>query len=122
VLQNLLANAIKYSPAGSTVVVCVEDLGASARVSVADQGVGIAPDVLPLIFDRFFRTNDTVTRARGLGLGLYISKMLVEAQQGQIWIDSEPEKGTTVTFALPREGRAADLKPISDQSAENPPR
>ena len=105
VLHNLVANAIKYSPSGGEVRVRVEDLGQQARVSVADQGIGIAADALPRLFDRFYRTEAAAASGTtGLGVGLYIAKSLVEAHGGQIWADSGGEgHGTTFTFTLPYE-------------------
>lgn len=102
VLQNLLANATKYAPDGGAIVVRVEDRGCEVQVSVADQGPGIAPDALPNLFARFFRTPEArASGAEGLGLGLYISRTLVEAHGGRIWAESTPGEGSTFTFALP---------------------
>jgi PAS domain S-box-containing protein len=103
VLQNLLANAMKYAPDGGAIVVRVEELECEARVSVTDEGPGIAPDALPNLFGRFFRTAEArASGAEGLGLGLYISRTLVEAHGGRIWAESTPGQGSTFTFALPR--------------------
>ena len=99
VLQNLLGNALKHAPAGGRVEVRVETDGAEARVSVRDEGPGIAPEHLPHLFERFYRAD--ATGAGGLGLGLYISRMLVEAHGGRIWAESEPGAGSTFTVALP---------------------
>jgi signal transduction histidine kinase len=102
VLWNLLANAAKYGPAGGEVTVRVEDLGAGARVAVADEGPGIPPEDLPRVFDRFYRTPAAEGGgARGLGLRLYISKALVEAHGGRIWAESRPGGGSTFAFTLP---------------------
>lgn len=104
VLQNLLANALKYAPAGGavTVGVDVEDGGRAARVWVQDEGGGIPTEAQPRLFERFYRTADAVASgAPGLGLGLAISKALVEAHGGQIWVDSQPGAGSTFTFTLP---------------------
>jgi signal transduction histidine kinase len=100
VLQNLLLNAIKYSP-GGPVTVRVNDLGAEARVAVRDRGPGIPPEALPRLFDRFFRAQAGTSRIQGLGLGLYISKALVEAHDGQITVTSRLGRGTTFTLTLP---------------------
>ena len=104
-LQNLQTNAIKYTPCGGEVRVRVEDLGRQARVSVADQGIGIAPAALLRLFGRFYRTEAAAASgATGLGVGLYIAKSLVEAHGGQIWVESGGEgHGTTFTFTLPYE-------------------
>ncbi len=100
VLQNLIGNAVKYSPEGSEVVVVVSAEDAEARLSVADRGIGVAPEHLPRLFDRFYRADATGAPA-GLGLGLYISRMLVEAHGGRIWAESAPGEGSTFTVALP---------------------
>ncbi|MCC6174871.1 MAG: PAS domain S-box protein [Chloroflexi bacterium] len=101
VLDNLLSNAAKYSPAGSEIVVAVEDVGLEARVSVKDQGAGIAADVLPHLFERFTRASTARSQARGLGLGLFITRGLVEGHGGRIWVESEPGVGSTFRFTLP---------------------
>ena len=105
VLLNLLTNAIKYSPAGGEIVVLVEDDPASrqASVSVRDNGMGIAPDVLPRLFSRFYRAEESLTAGEGLGLGLYISRSLVTAHGGRIWVDSTSDAGSTFSFTLPYE-------------------
>ena len=100
VLQNLLGNAVKYSPAGSEVAVRVSVEDGEARLSVADRGIGVARDQLPRLFERFYRAGVTGAPA-GLGLGLYISRMLVEAHGGRIWAQSAPGEGSTFTVALP---------------------
>jgi NtrC-family two-component system sensor histidine kinase KinB len=106
VLQNLLTNATKYSPDGGTIVVRVAGDGGEVRVSVADQGPGIAPEALPNLFRRFYRTAEAkISGAEGLGLGLYISRSLVEAHGGRIWAESIPGQGSTFTFTLPRADR-----------------
>lgn len=102
VLQNLLSNAIKYSPDGGDILLRVEDRGYEARVSVIDQGIGIIPDALPHLFGPFYRAEGALTLGvQGLGLGLYITKALIEAHGGEIWVDSEPGKGSTFIFTLP---------------------
>jgi PAS domain S-box-containing protein len=100
VLDNLLGNAVKYSPKGGEILVRVELAGAEARLSVSDQGSGVPADVLPHLFDRFYRGNHAASTT-GLGLGLYISRMLVEAHGGRIWAKSEPGAGSTFTISLP---------------------
>jgi signal transduction histidine kinase len=100
VLPNLLSNAIKYSPDGGEVLVRVEDLGQEARVSVSDRGVGIPSAELRRLLQRFSRT-EAATAGRARGLGLYISRALVEAHGGRIWAVSEVGRGSTFTFTLP---------------------
>jgi signal transduction histidine kinase len=104
VLDNLLGNAIKYSTHGGdiTVTVRVDARRGEARLTVADQGAGIPADILPHLFERFYRGQHASSEA-GLGLGLYISRMLIEAHGGRIWASSTPGVGSTFTIALPRE-------------------
>jgi PAS domain S-box-containing protein len=102
VLGNLLLNAIKYSGEGGDVRVQVKDMGNDVRVTVADSGMGIPPDALPRIFEPFYRaSNATDGSARGMGLGLPISKALVEAHGGEMWAESALGRGSTFTFTLP---------------------
>ena len=100
ILVNLISNALKYSPPGSEVVFAARRVGDEVEASVADQGTGIAPEDLPRLFDRFFRAHRD-RKAEGLGLGLYITRMLVEAQGGRIWVTSAVGKGSTFHFTLP---------------------
>jgi two-component system, OmpR family, phosphate regulon sensor histidine kinase PhoR len=101
VFANLLGNAVKYSPAGGEIVVRLQDLGQTVRASVSDQGAGIAADALPRIFDQFYRVAATANHVPGLGLGLHVSKTLVEAHGGSISVQSELGVGSTFTFELP---------------------
>ena len=102
VLDNLLSNAIKYAPEGGEVRVRVEADEREARVSVSDEGIGISPEVLPRVFDRFYRADAGIAANRkGLGLGLYISKALVEAHGGEIGAVPRVPRGSTFFFTLP---------------------
>jgi signal transduction histidine kinase len=98
VLANLLSNAIKFTGRGS-IAVRVESIGTEVRFSVADTGAGVEPDHLQSIFERFWQ----VTRGdrRGLGLGLFISRCIVEAHGGRIWAESALGRGSTFYFTLP---------------------
>ena len=90
VVWNLLSNALKFTPSGGRIEVRLERQTGFARIVVADTGVGIAPETLPAIFDRFRQADATTTRRhRGLGLGLAIAKHLVERHGGSIWADSD---------------------------------
>ncbi|MHB9026265.1 MAG: sensor histidine kinase [Armatimonadota bacterium] len=100
ILMNLLSNALKYSPPDSPVTVVVTLREPSIAVSVSDQGQGIDPEDLPLIFERFHRMH-TPRREESIGLGLYITRMLVEAHGGEISVESVPGQGSTFTFSLP---------------------
>ena len=98
VLINLLGNALKFTPAGGKVVVRAERLGDELRVSVSDTGEGIPSDKLEAIFERFLQvTHDR----RGVGLGLYISKCIVQGHGGRIWAESTIGEGSTFCFTLP---------------------
>jgi PAS domain S-box-containing protein len=100
VLTNLLSNALKYSDQATTVVLSACCVGSDVVVSVADRGAGINPDDLQHIFERYYRAGATSTR-EGLGLGLYISRMLVEAMGGRIWVESSVGHGSTFSITLP---------------------
>ncbi len=102
VLSNLLANAWQYSPEGGTVSVSVQPVGGFLQTDVSDTGIGIGPDDIGRIFDRFFRADHPIVQeAGGTGLGLSIVKMFVEMLGGAIWVKSEPGKGATFSFTLP---------------------
>ncbi len=103
VLGNILANAIRYAPSGSTVAVSVGPAGGEAMVSVRDRGPGIPPEDLPHIFERFYKV-DRSRNEEGSGLGLAIAKAIVEAHGGRIWAESTPGEGTTIRFTLPLKG------------------
>lgn len=104
-LSNLIGNAIKFSPAGGLVSVAVSPGEDGVLFAISDNGDGIQAEQLPHVFDRFFQIS-TATRLggrHGAGLGLPISRGIVEAHGGRIWIESEPGTGTTVRFILPSE-------------------
>jgi signal transduction histidine kinase len=105
VIVNLLSNALKFTPKGGRVVVRVEQVGADTRVSVADTGVGIAAEDIPLLFDKYEQARHRATRGeKGTGLGLYITRQLVELHGGEIRVESEVGRGSTFSFTLPIEG------------------
>jgi signal transduction histidine kinase len=102
VVVNLLSNADKYWPDGGTVEVRVAREQGHLQLSVADGGIGIPEEELAGLFAPFYRARDLGARAiRGTGLGLCLSKHLIEAHGGRIWVESQPGRGTTVTFAVP---------------------
>jgi signal transduction histidine kinase len=102
IVRNLVGNAIRYSPEGGPVRVRAERDGPSLRVSVADQGIGIPPDRIERIFEKFYRVDNELTRrVSGTGLGLAISRELVEAHDGRLWVESAPGQGSTFHFTLP---------------------
>jgi PAS domain S-box-containing protein len=102
VLGNLIENAVKYSPDGGEVYVTVRTEGDRIVTSVCDRGIGIPSDELALVFERFHRGRQvSSTNYGGLGLGLYITKQIVERHGGSIWVESREGLGTTFHFALP---------------------
>jgi signal transduction histidine kinase len=101
VIVNLLSNAVKFTPAGGTVDMQATQANGEVRVSVADTGPGIAREDHDRIFEEFQQTEAGVQQREGTGLGLALSKRLVELHGGQIWVDSEPGKGSTFSFTLP---------------------
>ena len=103
-LPNLLSNAIKYSPNGGQIEVSVEERGPDVLLAVRDDGAGIAPDLLPRLFDPFYRVERTARAARGLGLGLHITRSLVEAHGGRIHPERQGEgRGSTFPVFVPRQ-------------------
>ena len=101
ILMNLLTNALKYSDPGSPILVGLTRDDGEVVTRVSDRGRGIPQEELPTIFHRYGRARRVVRSSEGLGLGLYITKGLVEAHGGRIWVESEEGKGSTFSFALP---------------------
>ena len=102
VMSNLIANAWQYTPAGGTVAVSVHAVDGFLQTDVSDTGIGISPDDVGRIFDRFYRADHPIVQeAEGTGLGLSIVKMFVEMLGGEIWVESEPGEGTRFSFTLP---------------------
>jgi len=102
VLTNLIGNAIKFSEAAGTITVRARVEGPELVVSVQDEGIGIPSKALPRLFERFYQVDSSSTRQqRGTGLGLYISKQIVEAHGGRIWVKSKVGEGSTFSFAVP---------------------
>jgi signal transduction histidine kinase len=102
VISNLIANAIKFSPAGSAIRVSLQEDANQIRIAVEDHGIGIPQELAPKIFDMFTDAKRTGTAGEPpFGLGLAISKQIVEAHGGKIWFDSKPANGTTFFVELP---------------------
>lgn len=101
VLCNLLDNAVKYSPSGQPITISAEQQADMVAISVADRGVGIEPLEQELIFDKFYRGQSQRYRVSGTGMGLAISRAIVEAHHGDISVISQPERGSVFTFTLP---------------------
>lgn len=101
VFENLLSNAIKYSPPGSPIHIGGKAVEGNYRFSVTDQGIGMSPEQVARVFDKFYRADASNTAIGGLGLGMSIVRNIVEAHDGRIWVESEPGRGTKVQFMLP---------------------
>jgi signal transduction histidine kinase len=102
VLANLVINGIKFTPEHGSITIKISDRGKEIEVSVADTGVGISPQNIPSLFDRFSQFNRVYGPGdRGNGLGLAISKDIVEMHGGSIWVESTIRKGSVFTFSLP---------------------
>ncbi len=114
VLDNLLGNAQKFSPEGGTITLRAWREDSTVYVQVSDQGIGVPPDKLERIFERFYQVDSTAKRQYGgMGIGLALCKEIVERHHGRIWAESEgPGKGLTVSFTLPG---------VTDASAEKEP-
>lgn len=117
-LVNLLENAIRYNIQNGEVIVKADKMADKPfiAVSVKDTGIGIPPEDMPKLFNKFYRAeNATKLQTEGSGLGLYIAKGIVNSHGGEIWVDSELNRGTTVTFTLPTD---ANLIPKHEASTE----
>ncbi|MHB8136293.1 MAG: sensor histidine kinase [Anaerolineaceae bacterium] len=103
VLTNLIGNALQYTPTGGIVTISVSSAKEEVFFTITDTGIGISPEHLPMVFNRFYRTDKSRTRASGgSGIGLTIAQALVIAHQGRIWVESAGEgKGTSIYFTLP---------------------
>jgi signal transduction histidine kinase len=112
ILVNLLSNALKYSPAKAEVEVRAAAVERAVRISVADSGVGITPEDQAHLFERWFRARGA-RRPEGLGLGLYITRLLVEAQGGRVHLESAPGQGSTFHVTLPAVTEASGDDPRS---------
>jgi signal transduction histidine kinase len=105
VIVNLLSNALKFTPKGGRVTVRAEQFEEGVRISVADTGVGIAAADIPFLFDKYEQARHRATRGeKGTGLGLYITRQLVELHGGEIHVESEVGRGSTFSFTLPVAG------------------
>ncbi|PAD19956.1 cell wall metabolism sensor histidine kinase WalK [Terribacillus saccharophilus] len=111
VLDNVISNAIKYSPDGGTIRFRVRKDSQKLLVSISDEGMGIAYEKLDKIFERFYRTDKARTRKLGgTGLGLAIAKDLIEAHHGVIWAESKEGRGTTVLFTIPLNRKRGEVR------------
>lgn len=121
VFRNILDNAVKYSPNGGLIVIHGEVRREDVVISIADQGIGISPEDLIPIFEKYFRVRDHNTRSiPGTGLGLPIARAIVEVHGGRIWADSKLGQGTTVFFSLPiLKISTGPLPPLAEPGAKS---
>ena len=118
VLNNLVTNAIKYSPSGGTITIDVRPDDGGVRISVTDEGIGIPEKELEAIFGLFYRSPDRAARdAAGMGLGLYISREIVVRHGGRIWAESGRSKGSTLNVVIPRMPVGATKPDVAQPSA-----
>jgi signal transduction histidine kinase len=103
ILLNLLDNARQYSPPDTPIRISAHQHNNAVVIAVADQGQGIPSEEMPHIFDRFYRSSHQ-RKGVGIGLGLYITKALVEAHGGRVWVESEVGEGSTFYLTLPVAG------------------
>ena len=99
--MNLLSNALKFTPEGGRIDVHTAMKEGMAEISVADTGVGIAPEDQEAIFEEFRQVGTADKKVEGTGLGLALSRKFIELHGGRIWVQSEPGKGSTFSFTLP---------------------
>jgi two-component system sensor histidine kinase KdpD len=102
VITNMIENALKYTPAGTSITIMAEARGAEVWLEVVDQGPGIAAEALPHIFDKFYRVVGPELHADGTGLGLAICKGILEAHGGRIWVENVPSGGACFVCCLPQ--------------------
>ena len=103
VFYNLLSNAVKYSPDGGEISISGQIRSEQIIICIQDRGLGISQEDVPHIFDRFFRADEAAKNTQGAGLGLYLSRAIIEAHNGRIWIEPRPETGTRVCFSIERD-------------------
>lgn len=126
VINNLIDNSIKYTPTGTVKVKLLQE-GDNIKFSVSDTGKGVATDVLDTLFEKYTRGKDSVTHSTGLGLGLYVAKVIIEQHTGRIWVESPGEgKGSTFLFTVPIKNSITgistyDLARKGPAAPENPP-
>ncbi|WP_057491471.1 cell wall metabolism sensor histidine kinase VicK [Streptococcus orisasini] len=120
VVDNILNNAIKYSPDGGKITVNMQTTDTQVILSISDQGLGIPKKDLPLIFDRFYRVDKARSRAQGgSGLGLAIAKEIIKQHKGFIWANSEEGKGSTFTIVLPYESDNGTIEEWEEDEDES---
>ncbi|WP_312792632.1 ATP-binding protein [Sphingobacterium sp.] len=101
VINNLISNAIKYSPGSNKVEIHIDKVSDYIKISVTDYGMGINYKDKTKIFERFYRASDIQKKFPGLGIGLYVSHEIISNHKGTLWVESEPGEGSTFSFTLP---------------------
>ena len=101
IIENILSNAVKYSPHGSEIRIKGKVLGNKYMVTLEDKGIGMTPEQVKRIYEKFFRGDSSDTATEGTGLGMSIVKYIIEAHKGNIWVESKLGKGTKVCFTIP---------------------
>ena len=109
-LENILSNAVKYSQEKVDIDITGEIKGDYYHVIMEDKGIGMTPEQLEKIYDKFYRADTSNTRITGTGLGMSIAKAIVEAHDGELWVESEFGKGTKVSFKLPLPNISGSIK------------
>jgi len=121
VMLNIIGNALKYSPEGGDIEISVRRLKEKAMVSVTDHGIGIPEEQLPFIFEKYHRGGKSEGGGiRGAGLGLFVTKSIIEAHGGRIWAESTEGKGTSMIFTVPllgEAGQSPEARAIGEDSA-----
>jgi PAS domain S-box-containing protein len=107
VFYNLLSNAVKYSPDGGEIRISGQIRPEQIIICIQDQGTGISQEDAPHVFDRFYRADEAAKYTQGAGLGLFLSRAIIEAHKGRIWVEPRPDAGARVCFSLLREKRLA---------------
>jgi PAS domain S-box-containing protein len=102
VITNLISNAVKFTSDGGNIQIAGQIQPEEIRICVNDDGPGIAPEDIPYVFDRFYRSNDAAENTKGAGLGLYLAKAVIEAHSGRIWVNERVQQGASICFSLPR--------------------
>lgn len=114
VIMNLISNAINYTPSGGAIRIWIEIKNDQIIIHVTDNGLGIPKDQQDRLFNKFYRAHNPLEqKTNGTGLGLYISKAVVELHHGKIWVESAEGKGSTFSFSLPISKTQVDQNPIS---------
>lgn len=116
VMENLLGNAIKFSQEGSWINVSGRKVDGEVEIAINDEGIGMSPDQVDKVFEKFYRVDASSTGKQGLGLGLALIENIIEAHGGRLRMESEEGKGTTVTFTLPLDGSGQGPLPITSAS------